>query len=68
MPRPPYLPLWEWDDGILNLSLNISNYLFLLEDELYLAAYLSSVRIAFFATLITLLVGYPMAYWIARGT
>ncbi len=65
--RPPYLPIWEWDDGFLNLSLNFGNFLFLLDDPLYLSAYLESIKIAAIATFITLLVGYPMAYLIARS-
>ncbi len=34
---------------------------------LYLSAYLGSLKIAFFSTLLCLLVGYPMAYAIARA-
>lgn len=65
--RPPYLPIWEWGDGFLTLNLNFGNYLFLLDDPLYLNAYLESVKIAAIATLIALIVGYPMAYMIARA-
>ncbi|MFD3190234.1 ABC transporter permease subunit [Sedimentitalea sp. HM32M-2] len=65
--RPPYLPIWEWADGILNLNLNFGNYLFLLDDPLYMSAYAESVKIAGIATIITLLIGYPMAYLIARS-
>jgi len=65
---PPYLPLYEWaDDGILSITLNFSNYLFLLEDDLYLSAYLESIRIAAISTVACLLIGYPMAYSIARS-
>lgn len=65
--RPPYLPIWEWSDGFLNISLNFGNYQFLLDDPLYFSAYLESIKIAAISTLITLLVGYPMAYLIARS-
>ncbi len=65
--RPPYLPIWEWSDGFLNLNLNFGNYLFLLEDPLYLSAYVESIKIAAISTFITLLIGYPMAYLIARS-
>jgi len=65
--RPPYLPIWEWVDGVLSLRLNLGNYLFLLDDQLYLSAYLESVKIAAVSTLVTLLIGYPMAYAIARA-
>ena len=65
--RPPYLPIVEWIDGFFRVNLNFNNYLFLLEDPLYVAAYLGSVKIAGVATLIALLIGYPMAYLIARS-
>jgi putrescine transport system permease protein len=65
--RPPYLPIVEWIDGFFRVNLNFNNYLFLLEDPLYLAAYLGSVKIAGVATIIALLIGYPMAYLIARS-
>lgn len=65
--RPPYLPITEWADGLLSINLNFGNYLFLLEDPLYVSAYLGSAKIAGIATLITLLIGYPMAYLIARS-
>ncbi|SFG10853.1 putrescine transport system permease protein [Palleronia marisminoris] len=64
---PPYLPLWEWADGVLTIAINLGNYIFLTEDPLYLVSYLSSVRIAAISTLVTLLIGYPMAYAIARA-
>src|SRR5680860_1904529 len=66
--RPPYLPITEWVDGFLRINLNFGNYLFLLEDPLYLAAYMGSVKIAGIATIIALLIGYPMAYLIARSS
>ncbi len=65
--RPPYTALWEWSDGLLTLYLNFGNYLFLLEDSLYAAAYLSSIRMAGVATLICLVIAYPMALLIARS-
>ena len=65
--RPPYLPLWEWSDGVLNLSLNFGNYNYLIEDALYYSAYLESIKIAGVSTLFALLIGYPMAYMIARA-
>ncbi|MDD8023373.1 MAG: ABC transporter permease subunit [Paracoccaceae bacterium] len=65
--RPPYLPIWDWADGVLSFAFNIGNYLFLIEDPLYLMAYLGSVKIALISTAITLLIGYPMAYVIARA-
>lgn len=65
--RPPYLPIVEWVDGFFRINLNFGNYLFLLEDPLYVAAYLGSVKIAGISTLIALVIGCPMAYLIARS-
>ena len=64
---PPYAPTFE--DGIAEMlrQFDFENFVFLTEDDLYWKAYLSSLQIAFFATLITLLVGYPMAYGMARA-
>lgn len=65
--RPPYSALLSTEDGTVQLTLHLSNYIRLFTDNLYVAAYLSSIRIAAIATVITLLVGYPMAYAIARA-
>jgi len=65
---PPFSPLLEWvDDTYVNLKLNLGNYRFLIEDPLYISAYLNSVKIAGISTLITLLIGYPLAYGMARA-
>jgi putrescine transport system permease protein len=65
--RPPYSPLLTTEEGTVQLTLHLNNYIRLFTDNLYVAAYLSSIRIAFISTVITLLVGYPMAYAIARA-
>lgn len=66
--QPPYSSLIEWTkNGYFTLKLNVGNYLFLTRDSLYWKAYLRSVEIAFFSALICLVVGYPMAYAIARA-
>jgi putrescine transport system permease protein len=65
---PPYSPLWEWvTTSTMQIKLTMSNFGFLFEDALYKNAYLSSVRIAFISTLFCLLIGYPMAYGMARS-
>jgi putrescine transport system permease protein len=65
---PPYLPIFEWVQGtLLEIRLDFANYLFLVDDPLYGAAYFESIRIAFISTIITLLIGYPMAYVIAAA-
>ncbi|HET6467141.1 MAG TPA: ABC transporter permease subunit [Geminicoccaceae bacterium] len=69
--QPPYLPLSEWVEEAgyryLQIRLNLTNYLLLWQDRLYLTAYLNSVRIAALATLLTLAIGFPLAYAMARA-
>jgi putrescine transport system permease protein len=65
--RPPYSPLLTTEEGTVQLTLHLNNYITLFTDNIYVAAYFSSIRIAFIATVITLLVAYPMAYAIARA-
>lgn len=65
---PPYTALWDWSEqGWLTLKLNFGNFLFLGSDDLYLFAYINSVRTALICTILCLLIGYPMAYAIARA-
>ena len=64
---PPYGPLFETGDEGLRLGATLESYARLLSDSLYIRAYLSSIRYALAATLISLLLGYPMAYAIARA-
>jgi putrescine transport system permease protein len=59
--------LLTWEDGVLQLSLKFSNYLFILEDPLYVSTYLSSLKYAAVTTLLCLLIGYPFAYFMARA-
>lgn len=66
--RPPYLPMFEWgSDESLSITLHFSNFLFLLRDTLYVNAYINSVRIAAISTFISLLIAFPMAWYIARS-
>lgn len=65
---PPYTDLVEWLDGKLTISLNLGNYAYLIEDPLYVDAYLHSLEIAGISTLLCLLLGYPMAWAIANSS
>jgi putrescine transport system permease protein len=64
---PPYLPLLEWDGEYATITLNLGNYGYLFSDPLYVSAYLFSIKVAFISAVLALLVGYPMAYYIARS-
>ena len=66
--QPPYSSLVDLaTEGYISLKLNIGNYTFLGSDPLYFNAYLKSVEIAFCSALICLIIGYPMAYAMARS-
>jgi putrescine transport system permease protein len=63
---PPYTPVMEYADGAVHLKLNLTHYLELASNDKYIQAYLSSLKIAAISTALCLLIGYPMAYVIAR--
>jgi putrescine transport system permease protein len=68
MGMPPYEPLMVWASGqLVELKVNFANYAFLWEDALYRNAYLNSILTAGISTVLCLLIGYPMAYGIARS-
>lgn len=64
---PPYERVFQYADQALTIVLNMGNYIFLIQDSLYYAAYLSSLKIALVTTLVCLGLGYPMALAIARA-
>jgi len=65
---PPYAPLYEMvESTYLQITLNMANYQRLFTDALYVNSYLSSLKIALVSTVLTLLVGYPIAYGMARA-
>jgi putrescine transport system permease protein len=65
---PPYEPLLHWTgEKVLQIKLNLGNFAFLVEDDLYWKAYLNSIWVASVSTFFCLLLGYPIAYAIARS-
>ncbi|MGF1547098.1 MAG: ABC transporter permease subunit [Thiotrichales bacterium] len=66
--NPPFGPLLQWvDEVFLQLRLNFENYRLMLSDSLYLSAFVNSLQVAAISTLLCLLLGFPMAYGIARA-
>ena len=66
---PPYQPLFHWaSEKVLQIQLNLGNFAFLVEDNLYIRAYLNSIFVAAVSTLLCLLIGYPIAYSMARSS
>ncbi len=69
---PPYEPKLDLSAGWAGIKaffggLDFENFWFLTSDDLYWKAYLSSLQIAFLSTFIALLVGFPIAYGMARA-
>jgi len=64
---PPYTPLISWRHGTPSLEVHTSAYAFLFTDPLYVSSYLYSLKVAAVSTVCCLLIGYPMAYAIARA-
>jgi len=65
--QPPFTPLLEWgEQGIAGIKGTFENYAYLFQDGYYGIIYLSSLKMAAIGTLLCLLLGYPMAYFIAR--
>ncbi|ACT12735.1 putrescine ABC transporter permease PotH [Pectobacterium aroidearum] len=64
---PPYTDLVSWMDDKLDISLNLGNYLHLLDDPLYFDAYMQSLQVAAVSTLCCLLIGYPLAWAVAHS-
>lgn len=62
--QPPFTPSFDAQGG---LSITVDNFLFLLTDKLYAITYMKSVVMALAATVLCLLLGFPMAYGIARS-
>ena len=56
-----------YQNGVLALSLKLSNYASLVQDDLYFLTYLSSLKYATVTTVLCLLIGYPFAYFMARA-
>ncbi len=70
--QPPYEPRFDIADGLVVLwekvqGLSFDTFALVISDELYLSAYLSSLRLAAIATLVTLCVAFPLAHAMTRA-
>ena len=70
--QPPYLPVLDLAAGWAGLTefarqLSVDSFKLLASDAIYLLSYLKSLEIAAVSTAILVLVGYPIAYGIARA-
>jgi putrescine transport system permease protein len=69
--QPPYTPVFDlaagWQGAVAFINgLSLDNYRLLGSDPIYVLSYVKSVEIAAFSTLLLLLIGYPIAYAVAR--
>jgi putrescine transport system permease protein len=69
--QPPYLPVIDLSAGWQGLKsffggLSLDTYGLIASDPIYLFSYLKSLEVAAISTAILLLIGYPVAYGIAR--
>jgi putrescine transport system permease protein len=70
--QPPYTPAldlsagWEGIRAFVS-ALTLDNYALLASDSLYLLSYVRSIVIALISTVLLLLIGYPIAYAMARA-
>jgi putrescine transport system permease protein len=65
---PPFMAVFEvLQDHVLHIQLNFSNYMILFSDNFYISAFASSLIMAGSSTLACLILGYMMAYGIARS-
>src|SRR5499433_2185351 len=70
--QPPYTPVFDPAAGWESLkaffaALSLNNYAFIASDWLYLASYLKSLEVAAVSTVLLLLIGFPLAYGMARA-
>ena len=66
---PPFSPLFEVaETGEVLITLIFDNFAYLIEDDLYARTYLNSLKIAVTATILCLLISYPIAYGIVRSS
>jgi putrescine transport system permease protein len=69
--QPPYTPVFDFTAGAAAIkeafaALSLDNFRLLVSDNLYIFSYLRSLTVAVTATTILLLIGYPVAYGMAR--
>jgi putrescine transport system permease protein len=69
--QPPYLPVFDLTQGWAAIKaafamLSLDNFKLLISDDLYVLSYLRSLVVAVISTAILLLIGYPIAYGMAR--
>lgn len=66
---PPYTQIIEFlSNSVMQIRINLSNYIMLFQDQMYIDGFLTSVSIASISTIGCLMIGFPMSYAIARSS
>src|SRR5215813_6183539 len=70
--QPPYVPVFDLSAGLEGLkaffaALSFRSYGLIASDWIYAASYLRSLEVATLATALLLLIGFPIAYGMARA-
>jgi putrescine transport system permease protein len=70
--QPPYVPVLDFAAGWAGIKdfvagLGLDNFASLLSDDIYARSYLKSLQVAAVSTAILFVIGYPIAYGMARA-
>jgi len=65
---PPYKDLFEFTENGFQFNATLNNYIFVFSDFYYFKSYLNSLSLAFTSTLICLVIGFPIAFYVAKSS
>ena len=63
---PPYQDIFVNNDGF-KINITLENYVYILSDFYYIRSFLNSIILAFISTFFCILIGFPLAFYIATS-
>ena len=63
---PPYQDIFVNKDGF-KINITLENYFYILSDFYYIRSFLNSIVLAFISTFFCILIGFPLAFYIATS-
>ena len=63
---PPYQDIFVNNDGF-KINITLENYVYILSDFYYIRSFLNSIVLAFISTFFCILIGFPLAFYIATS-
>ena len=63
---PPYQDIFVNNDGF-KINITFENYVYILSDFYYIRSFLNSIILAFISTFFCILIGFPLAFYIATS-